>query len=107
MLQESPVWTVAEAHAPAFFFFFLNKEPHYHITPSQPSRSVVDMWFGPFWKQPSYEGEHDWLTHLEKHSQQTLPPYFTQNKKPRECLSLSRVQFRVYLHLPSQHLLLT
>lgn len=53
-------------------FFFLNKEPHYHMIPGQPSTSVVDMWFGPFWKQPSYEAEHDWLTHLEKHSSLSL-----------------------------------
>ena len=95
-------------HAPAFFFFFFkkkHKEPHNYRIPGQFSRNVVDIWSGPFWKQPSHEAQTDWLTPLAK-LQPAHPPYFTQNKKARKRL-LSRVQFRVYVHLPSQHLHLT
>ena len=89
-------------HAPAFLKKNKNKEPHNYRIPGQFSRNVVDIWSGPFWKQPSHEAQTDWLTPFAK-LQPAHPPCFTQNKKARERL-LSRVQSRVYVHLPSQHL---
>ena len=73
---------------PCFFFFFFLKQPHRHRIPGQFSRNVVDIWSGPFWKQPSHEAQTDWLTPLAK-LQLAHWPYFTQNKKAREHLSLS------------------